>query len=186
MFEKFSKEARAAVVKAQEVARDEHSGMTDSRHVLVALIEMPGPAATAVAGSGLDTTDVVRRLRRDIRAGDALDADALAALGIDLDAVRERTDAVFGEGALDRAGAARHRRSPGSHIPFTPDAKKSLELALRETLRLKSSTIDGGHLLLGILRDARNPAARALSDAGADLGRIRHLVENRGEAAASA
>jgi ATP-dependent Clp protease ATP-binding subunit ClpA len=182
MFERFSKEARAAVIKAQEVARDEHSGVIDSRHVLVALIETPGPAVAAVAGSGLDTTDAVRTLRRDIRAGDALDADALAALGIDLDAVRDRTDAVFGEGALDRAGAARRRRSPG-HIPFTPDAKKGLELALREAIRLKSSTIDGGHLLLGILRDTRNPAARALSDAGADLGRIRHLVENRTDAA---
>lgn len=180
MFEKFTKEARSAVVDAQQVARTAHSEQIDSRHLLVALAESAGPARTALADGGVDVAELVRRARTTIEAGDALDPGALAAVGIDLDEVTRRTEATFGEGALTRAG--RILRGRRKHIPFTPDAKKALELALREAVRLGSREIHGGHLLLGLTR-GESPARRLLSDAGADLERVRHLAEGASQAA---
>jgi ATP-dependent Clp protease ATP-binding subunit ClpA len=177
MFERFSKEARAAVVEAQQVARSTASRSIDSRHVLVALAEADGPASRALHAVGVDPRAVAVSLRDDLRAG-GLDAEALTSLGVDLGAVRERTDAVFGEGALDRVG----RKTPKGHIPFTADAKKALELALREAIRLKDTGIQGGHLLLGIVR-ADSPAARALQAAGVDVAALRSAVEQQRPAA---
>jgi ATP-dependent Clp protease ATP-binding subunit ClpA len=180
MFERFTKDARSAVVDAQLVARDAHSDQIDSRHLLVALAESTGPARSALADGGLDVTELITRARASIEAGDALDPAALAAVGIDLDEVTRRTEATFGEGALTRAG--RILRGRRKHVPFTPDAKKSLELALREAIRLGSKEISGGHLLLGMTR-GESPARRILSDAGADVERVRHLAEGMSEAA---
>jgi ATP-dependent Clp protease ATP-binding subunit ClpA len=180
MFERFTKDARSAVVDAQLVAREVHSDQIDTRHVLVALAETPGPARTALSDGGVDVAALVAQARTKIEAGDALDADALAAVGIDLDEVTRRTEATFGEGALARAG--RVLRGRRKHIPFTPDAKTSLELALREAIRLGSKEINGGHLLLGLTR-ANSPARSILSDAGADVERVRRLAEGAGEAA---
>jgi ATP-dependent Clp protease ATP-binding subunit ClpA len=177
MFERFTADARDAVVEAQLVARTAGSRSIDPRHVLVALAEARGLAATALHSVGVDTEALASRLRSQILAG-GLDAAALATLGIDLGAVRDRADAVFGDGALDRVS----RRAPKGHIPFTSEAKKALELALREAVRLRSSTIHGGHLLLGILRTSGSPAAielsRALADAGSDIAALRSAVEH--------
>ncbi|MFD2797202.1 Clp protease N-terminal domain-containing protein [Promicromonospora vindobonensis] len=180
MFERFTKDARSAVVDAQMVARSAHSDQIDSRHLLVALAESEGPARTALSDGGLDVADVVTRARASIEAGDALDPGALAAVGIDLDEVTRRTEATFGKGALTRAG--RILRGRRKHIPFTADAKKSLELSLREAIRLGSKEINGGHLLLGLTR-AESPARNLLSDAGADVERVRRLAEGTGKAA---
>ena len=180
MFERFTKDARSAVVDAQQVARAAHSDQIDSRHLLVALAEQTGPARTALSDGGLDVADLAARARSRIEAGDALDPGALAAVGIDLDEVTRRTEATFGEGALTRAG--RILRGRRKHIPFTPDAKKALELSLREAVRLGSKEIHGGHLLLGLVR-AESPARDILSDAGADLERVRHLAEGTSQAA---
>jgi ATP-dependent Clp protease ATP-binding subunit ClpA len=180
MFERFTKDARFAVVSAQEVAIEAHSGQIDSRHLLVALAEEDGPARSALTDSGLDVAELVRQARANITAGDDLDPAALAAVGIDLDEVTRRTEATFGEGALARAG--RILRGRRKHIPFTRDAKKSLELALREAIRLGSKEIDGRHLLLGLTR-AESPARSILSDAGADIDQVRNLAEVKPRAA---
>jgi ATP-dependent Clp protease ATP-binding subunit ClpA len=169
MFERFNREARAAVIAAQEVARSSASRTVDTRHVLVALAEGVGPAATALRGTGVDVDALATGLRSELTAS-GLDPEALASLGIDLAAIRERTDAVFGPGALDSAG-----HSPG-HIPFTRDAKKALQLALRETIRLGHRAIDGRHLLLGMLR-ADCPARDALDRRGIDLDELRTRLE---------
>ncbi|MDR7382438.1 Clp protease N-terminal domain-containing protein [Promicromonospora iranensis] len=179
MFERFTKDARSAVTSAQKVAIDAHSAQIDSRHLLVALAEEDGPARSALTGSGLDVTELVRQARANITAGDALDPDALAAVGIDLDEVTRRTEATFGEGALARAG--RIVRGRRKHVPFTRDAKKSLELALREAIRLGSREIDGGHILLGLTR-AESPARSILSEAGADVEQVRRLAEGENAA----
>lgn len=176
MFERFTREARTAVVGAQQVARDVGSRHVDTTHLLVALLEQDGPAARAVDALGVDRAALASRARADLRSG-GLDADALAGLGIDLDAVRRQADAVFGRGALERAG-----RSPSGHIPFTPDAKKSLELALREAVRLKQSSIRGSHLLLGILR-ADCPARALLERSGVDTPALRDRLEGESRAA---
>lgn len=176
MFEKFSHEARTAVVAAQEVARESATRRIDTRHLLVALTRAQGPARTALEASGVDVAELSARALADLRSG-GLDADALAGIGIDLEAVRREAERTFGADALERAGRAR-----GGHIPFAPEAKKALELALREAIRLKQKRIDGGHLLLGILR--ADCAGRALLvEAGVDTGALRTAIEGRRSAA---
>lgn len=172
MFERFTREARAAVTAAQQVARDAGSGRIDTRHVLVALLEETDPVAATFRDLGVDVATLVASLRSKLRES-GLDREALAGLGIDLDAVRERADAVFGPGALDGAG-----HSPG-HIPFSRDAKKALELALREAIRLKHRTIDGRHLVLGMLR-AECPARDALVASGVGLEQLREALDSQG------
>ncbi len=103
-------------------------------------------AAQALARLGVRHADVLAAVRA--RPRDAIDADALAGVGIDLDAVRAQVEASFGPGALD----ARPSRSPNGHLPFDSAAKKLLEISLREALRYKHRRIDTGHLLLAVAR----------------------------------
>lgn len=170
MFERFSREARGAVMGAQQVAVDAASRAVDGRHLVVALAEGIGPAAHGLRLAGVDVHRLASGLRRELALA-GLDADALASIGIDLDAVRERADAVFGRGALDRAGARRGR------VPFDREAKKALELALREAIRLTQTTIDGRHLLLGVLR-AGGAGRQALGSRGIDLDAVRDALEH--------
>jgi ATP-dependent Clp protease ATP-binding subunit ClpA len=176
MFERFTKEARAAVVGAQAVARDTASRSIDTRHLVVTLVENAQTVQRALHEAGADAGAVAARARADVRLG-SIDADALAGIGIDMDAVRRQTDATFGPHALEEAG-----RKPGRHIPFTPDAKKSLELALREAMRLKQKSIHSGHLMLGILR-AQSPGRVLLMQAGVDIEALRTALEERTKAA---
>ncbi|GAB3160627.1 Clp protease N-terminal domain-containing protein [Myceligenerans halotolerans] len=175
MFERFTRQARAVVTDAQIVARGLHSPAIDSRHVVIALAETDGSAARALRSTGLTPGTIASAVRREIAGDGGLDSEALASLGIDLEAVRVTTDATFGDGAFD---AAARRSGPKGHIPFTRDAKKSLELALREAVRLRSKDIDETHLLLGILRDGHAPGAKALSDAGVDVPALRAALES--------
>jgi ATP-dependent Clp protease ATP-binding subunit ClpA len=176
MFERFTKEARAVVVGAQEVARETGTRTVDTRHLLVVLLERPGPVADAARAVEADGQAVVTQARADLLAG-GLDADALAGIGIDLDAVRRQADAVFGPDALERAG-----RKAGGSVKFATDAKKSLELALREAIRLKHKGIDSVHLMLGILR-AECPGRALLERAGVDAGELRTALEEQRKAA---
>lgn len=179
MFERFTADAREVVVRAQEEARqlrDEHIG---TEHVLIAMLAVGrGPAAQALTASGVDADDLRRRLLGRVRDDDPLDPDALASLGIDLDEVRRTTEATFGPGALERAGASRRGRRMG-HIPFTRSAKKSLELALRESIQLKHNEIRDGHLLLGIIREGTSPGPQILMAAGVTLPTLREDVIRR-------
>lgn len=145
MFERFTTGARQAVVAAQEVARDLGDPQISPAHLVVAVASTPDPAAEALAAHGADRQALLDRFDTD-----GLDAPALAALGIDLEAVRRRADAVFGAGALERAGRRRH--APSGHVPFTRDAKKTLEVALREAVRLGHRRIEAGHVLLAVIR----------------------------------
>jgi len=165
MFERFTAEARDVVVHAQTVARESGTRSIDGRHLLLGLAGTAGPAADALASVGLDPARLARDLKGELQSG-GLDAEALASVGIDLEAVRASADAVFGKDALDRAGRAPVK----GHIPFTADAKKSLELALREAVRLRTNRIDGTMLLLGTLRGTGSPAERTLSRALAAVG----------------
>ena len=170
MFERFSSEAREVVITAQATAREHQSPKIDSRHLLAGLTAS-GPAAAALRASGVDTTGLAHRIREAIGASD-LDAEALAALGIDLEAVSARADRLFGRDALSRRADSRERRG---HIPFTADAKKTLELSLREAIRLKERTIDSRHLLLAIIRT--DSPARAILAERADLTDLRTRLE---------
>ena len=168
MFERFTHEARIAVVGAQEVARARGTRQITTTHLLVALLS-PGAATTdAVNESGGD----VEALTRTAEHGE-LDGQALSAVGVDLEQVTARTEEVFGPGALARAG-----RSP-KHLPFRRESKKALELALREAVRLQERTITARHLLLGLIR-AECDGRTALVRAGADLAALRTALEQPG------
>ncbi|WP_055587226.1 Clp protease N-terminal domain-containing protein [Peterkaempfera griseoplana] len=174
MFERFTAEARQTVVLAQGEARTLHHDRVGTEHLLLALADgAPGPAAGVLHRHGLDPADLRRRIVAALDGG-ALDQDALATLGIDLDQVRQAAEATFGPGALQNPARRPARRS--GHIPFTGPARKVLELALREAVRLGHREIGTGHLLLGLLREGGGVAADVLTEAGADLPGIREDV----------
>jgi ClpA/ClpB-like protein len=167
MFERFSDTARAVVIQAQDHARGLGHRYLGCEHLLLAVASTGEPASAMLREHGVTpeavTTEIVRFIGRGPSADlfDAADHNALASIGIDLDAVRARVEEVFGPGALTRAtpGACRSRRpawrngSPArllrrrrrcragragavpqaaGPIPFTPRAKESLEHSWRE------------------------------------------------------
>ncbi|MCH8627656.1 ATP-dependent Clp protease ATP-binding subunit [Arsenicicoccus piscis] len=101
-----------------------------------------------------------------IHEGEGVAAKALESLGISLDAVREQVQDIIGQG----------QQAPSGHIPFTPRAKKVLELSLREALQLGHSYIGTEHILLGLIREGEGVAAQVLVKLGADLPRVRQQV----------
>ena len=101
-----------------------------------------------------------------IHEGEGVAAKALESLGISLEAVRAQVEEIIGHG-----GSA-----PSGHIPFTPRAKKVLELSLREALQLGHNYIGTEHILLGLIREGEGVAAQVLVKLGADLSRVRQQV----------
>jgi ATP-dependent Clp protease ATP-binding subunit ClpA len=101
-----------------------------------------------------------------IHEGDGVAARALDSLGISLDAVRQQVEEIIGRG----------QQAPSGHIPFTPRAKKVLELSLREALQLGHDYIGTEHILLGLVREGGGVAAQILVKLGADLNRVRQQV----------
>jgi ATP-dependent Clp protease ATP-binding subunit ClpA len=170
MFERFTTAARQTVIEAQQEARRLHHGRVGTEHLLLGLLGQDTPSAAVLTRHGL-TRDVVAAAVVDHVGSDELDADALHALGIDLDAVRSTVEATFGPGALDRPGA--RTREPGGHVPLTPRAKKVLELSLREAIAMKSRSIVDGHIALGLLREGDGLAMKVLADRGVDPADLR-------------
>jgi len=169
MFERFTPEARQVVEGAQQEARDLQHDRIGTEHLLLALLTRQGTTAASVLGRhGLTRSAVVTEVARS--TGTELDASALTSIGIDLDAVRTSVESTFGPGALDG------RRGRAGHIPFTPRAKKVLELSLREAIALKSRSITDGHLLLALIREGEGLAAKVLHDRGVDLPALRDEV----------
>ncbi|MGI8425424.1 MAG: ATP-dependent Clp protease ATP-binding subunit [Actinomycetota bacterium] len=101
-----------------------------------------------------------------ISEGEGVAAKALESLGVSLDSVRSQVEEIIGTGSS----------SPQGHIPFTPRAKKVLELSLREALQLGHNYIGTEHILLGLIREGEGVAAQVLQKLGADLGRVRQQV----------
>ena len=101
-----------------------------------------------------------------IHEGEGVAAKALESLNISLEAVRAQVEEIIGTGGS----------SPSGHIPFTPRAKKVLELSLREALQLGHNYIGTEHILLGLIREGEGVAAQVLVKLGADLSRVRQQV----------
>src|ERR1700712_2233917 len=101
-----------------------------------------------------------------IHEGEGVAAKALESLGISLEAVRAQVEEIIGQG----------QQAPSGHIPFTPRAKKVLELSLREALQLGHNYIGTEHILLGLIREGEGVAAQVLHKLGADLNRVRQQV----------
>jgi len=198
MFERFTDTARQVVARAQEDARRLGHGYIGCEHLLLAVAATGEPASMVLREHGVTPgrveAEVLRTAGRGRTAGPpgGLDTEALACIGIDLDAVRARIEAVFGPEALTRAlpacqrrrpawgkgplaGLTRRRRrrrarrhgprpagppgnapllpgpAPRGHLPFTPRAKKTLQLSLREAQALHDNQIGIQHLTLGLL-----------------------------------
>ena len=179
MFERFTDDARQAVALAQEEAVALRHGWIGTEHVLLGVMRSGGDGARLLAGFGVDPDGVREDVVRMVGRGDeGIDPEALAALGIDLDEVRERVERAFGPGALIRRRPCR-RGILGPHIPFTPRAKKALELALREALSLGQRDLRGEHIVLGLLREGDGVAARVLTERGVTLAAARERVAGR-------
>jgi ATP-dependent Clp protease ATP-binding subunit ClpC len=101
-----------------------------------------------------------------IHEGEGVAAKALESLGISLEAVRSQVEEIIGQG----------QQAPSGHIPFTPRAKKVLELSLREALQLGHNYIGTEHILLGLIREGEGVAAQVLVKLGADLNKVRQQV----------
>src|SRR4029453_5445816 len=101
-----------------------------------------------------------------VRERDGVAGIALVSLDISLDAVRQQVEEIIGKG----------QAAPTGHIPFTPRAKKVLELSLREALQLGHNYIGTQHILLGLIREGEGVAAQVLQKLGADLNRVRQTV----------
>ena len=101
-----------------------------------------------------------------LNEGEGIAAQALESLDIDLASVRDEVVKIIGQG----------QQSPSGHIPFTPRAKKVLELSLREALQLGHNYIGTEHILLGLIREGEGVAAQVLQQLGAELQKVRQEV----------
>jgi ATP-dependent Clp protease ATP-binding subunit ClpA len=101
-----------------------------------------------------------------IHEGEGVAAKSLESLGISLEGVRSQVEEIIGQG----------QQAPSGHIPFTPRAKKVLELSLREALQLGHNYIGTEHILLGLIREGEGVAAQVLVKLGAKLTRVRQQV----------
>jgi ATP-dependent Clp protease ATP-binding subunit ClpC len=101
-----------------------------------------------------------------IHEGEGVAARALEHMDISLDEVRQQVEEIIGRG----------QAAPTGHIPFTPRAKKVLELSLREALQLQHNYIGTEHILLGLMREGEGVGAQVLRKLGADLDRVRREV----------
>jgi ATP-dependent Clp protease ATP-binding subunit ClpA len=216
MFERFTGGARAVVVQAQEHARRLGHGYIGCEHLLLAAAATSEPAGAALREHGVTPEGVEAEIVRLVGLGQAaglfsaLDRDALASIGIDIDAVEAQIKAAFGPDALTRArpgacrGArparkrplARLRRSrgaghgrgttagarpagPGGHIPFTPRAKKSLELSLREARARQDGYVGVEHLTLALVGMDAGAVPPILSALGTTQAILRSAILDR-------
>lgn len=169
MFERFTADARQAVVAAQDEARGLRAEEITPVHLLLALARDTGRGGGVLRAAGVDHASVEVALAR---SGGALDAAALDAVGIDLDRVRAAAEAAFGPGALDLPG---HRTS--GHIPFADGSKRALEESLRHVLRQRGRrrdhVIDSAAVLAGLLAVADPAVERVLHQLGTGADRLR-------------
>lgn len=180
MFERFTKDARAVVVDAQAQARTIKSPHIGTEHLLMGILSGDeSPASAVLVGAGITTAETARRIAERSEVLNDVDAEALESIGIDLDEVRRTVEETFGDGALDPQAQPEKKgwfARKSNHIPFTRDAKKALELSLREALARKDDYIGTEHILLGILR-AANGVTREVLEVEVGIAEIRRRLQ---------
>jgi len=201
MFERFTGEARAVVVDAQQQARRLGHHYIGCEHLLLALVSTETEAAAAMRARSVTPERVGQAVSRLVGGNffDSLDRTALASIGIDVDAVRSRIEAAFGPDALasSRCGPVRRRRprrwprwrrsrrcarrdaSGSGHLPFTGNAKKCLELSLREALALRSGHIGPEHLALALTSMSTGLAPDVFAAIGVSPARLHTELAGR-------
>lgn len=183
MFERFSREARAAVVRARERAAEAASPQVLPEHLLLALRHRDDDVGRYLVDRLAEESTLAERFGRvRRRAGiTSADAQALEGLGIDVDHVVEAVERVHGENALvgDRAGSWRRRTTPGTprrttlHIPLAAESKQVLVQCLKETAVVRDRRIRTEHLLLALLA-----TSGVVSDVASEDG-VDHLDARR-------
>jgi ATP-dependent Clp protease ATP-binding subunit ClpA len=212
VFERFTASARTLVVAAQDEARRRGDRVIATPHLLLAALD--SDAGDVLRAHGITREAVEQAFDDLIAhegPTSAGDAEILAALGIDVSRIRDAVEAQFGPGALDRAlrpepprgllarlgltggrrphdeaatlRAAASGKTKG-HIPFDPAAKKTLELSLREALRLHENSIDARHVALGLIRAPENTASAILARLGVDVMAVRRSLGTPGRRSA--
>ena len=154
MLERFTTDARDAVVRARALAAERGDGTTGCHHLLIGLAAAGEPT---LVGAGITAADLSRALG-DLAGGPEGDARALRAIGVDLASIRASVEATFGPDAWTDAAPRRRgdrsltERLLGRVSRVTPAMRKSLELSLREAVADHARTISTTHVLRGILR----------------------------------
>jgi ATP-dependent Clp protease ATP-binding subunit ClpA len=185
MFERYSNEAKRVLVKAQDLAVELGSRYIGARHLLYGCAEVEEDTAGQPLRDLGITGATIRQLlpREEETAVGSVDSDALRAIGIDYDAVRATVEQNFGPGALEAAPDRRAAAGPRKP-PFTPEAKRSLELALRVAIELHAERIVPGHLVLGLLRLDNERIVAAVEQSGTTIPAVSAAVLTRLAAAA--
>src|SRR5271166_1250466 len=176
MFERFTDRARRVVILAQEEARMLNHNYIGTEHILLGLIyEGEGIAAKSLESLGISLAGVRSQVVEIIGRGKQVRLDPIASEVEDSSA--EEREAVPDPIAIEvEDSSAEEREAASGHIPFTPRAKKVLELALREALQLGHNYIGTEHILLGLIREGEGVAAQVLVKLGAELTRVRQQV----------
>jgi hypothetical protein len=170
MFERFTREAREVVTQAVERASDAKASTIDTEHLLLGVAGGTGLAARVLAEAGATEKALTDALARWD------EARLLGSLGIDVEEIRASVERTFGPEAWTAGpGTSGTGRRKAGHIPFTADAKKVLELSLREALNLRSKSIEAGHILLGLLR-VGGRVTEALGSIGIDAAGLRQRM----------
>ncbi len=170
MFERFSDRARKVIVLAQEEAVKLGHNFIGTEHLLLGLLqEGEGIACKALKQLGLTLDDVRNKIKEIIPQGEGAQQARLEEI--------EKIDQIEIEKAkASLEGGAQEEDPSESHNPFTPRAKKVLELSLKEALQLGHNRIGTEHLLLGIIREGEGIAAQTLIKLNADLPKVRQTV----------
>ena len=221
MFERFTDTARHVLVQAQKDARRLGHHYIGCEHLLLAAAATGEPAGAVLRDHGVTRERIEATILSTMGQPGDLDKEALASIGIDLDAVRARVEAAFGPDALTRALPAeshsrrpawgkgplaeltrrRRRRHAGhnapqpagpvgnaqplsgppprAHIPFTPRAKKTIELSLREAEALHDSSIGAQHITLALLIPQDGTVARILAALDVQPASLRAAILDR-------
>lgn len=195
MFRRFTREAGEVVGRSQEHARRLGHHWVGCEHLLVAAAESSTPTGALLREHGVRPEALEEAIEAVIGLGPGSankddDKAVLATLGIDLDEVSRAVEASFGPGALEltrtqrprrgwhRVRRRRHAAGAGpSWPPFTPKAKRALELALREALRLKHDHVSVEHIALALLGRDDTAAWKVLLHVGAMPGALRRAIE---------
>jgi ATP-dependent Clp protease ATP-binding subunit ClpA len=165
MFERFTTAAREVVLGARVEAQRLGHGFIGTEHTLLAILRNPGAMAYGILTDAGLTHDSVLGYLNGLWGLGPDDAEALSAIGIDLEAVRSKVEEWFG---------AQHETGPTiGRLPLSKRAKKVLELSLREALTLKHGYIGTEHILLGLIRDGDGLAAKSMMASGLSLTDLR-------------
>lgn len=192
MFERFTHDARDVVHRAIDHARLLGHDWVGCEHLLLSIAGAEGTTGALLRDRGIGPRAVGEAIVAVIGpgAGDSDDKVALATLGIDLDQVRHTVEATFGSGALEAAADRRRGRlrrrlgrrrpscaTPTGSLAFSPRAKRCLELSLRQSLRLKHSSVGVEHIALTLLGRDDTAAWGVLLHLGADPAELRSVIE---------